>query len=103
MGSYRKFDFASLRVSKLKDGFWGHRTEHYMDIINSMLDALLCEDNSARLLNFGIHAGEVDGEFFGSYWSDGDCYKFLEGCLYVYQNTEDKRVKEVIDTYIRCV
>ena len=100
MGSYRKFDFASLRVSKLKDGFWGHRTEHYMDIINSMLDALLCEDNSARLLNFGIHAGEVDGEFFGSYWSDGDCYKFLEGCLYVYQNTEDKRVKEVIDTYI---
>ena len=40
MRNYRKFDFASLRNSRLQNGFWGHRTENYMEIINSMLEAL---------------------------------------------------------------
>ena len=56
MRNYRKFDFASLRNSRLQNGFWGHRTENYMEIINSMLEALLDEENSARLLNFEIGA-----------------------------------------------
>lgn len=71
-----------------------------MEIINSQLEALLCPTNSARLLNFGIHAGEVDDKFYGEYWSDGDCYKFLEACIYVYQNTGDLAVKAVVDKYI---
>lgn len=60
----------------------------------------MCPTNSARLLNFGIHAGEVDDKFYGEYWSDGDCYKFLEACIYVYQNTGDLAVKAVVDKYI---
>ena len=64
------------------------------------MEALLCPTNSARLLNFGIHAGEVDDKFYGEYWSDGDCYKFLEACIYVYQNTGDLAVKAVVDKYI---
>ena len=100
MNEYQTFDFASLRYSHLKNGFWGHRTENYMEIINSQLEALLCPTNSARLLNFGIHAGEVDDKFYGEYWSDGDCYKFLEACIYVYQNTGDLAVKAVVDKYI---
>ncbi len=100
MNEYRKFDLADVGNTKLTDGFFGKRTENYMEIINSMLDALLCPTNSARLLNFGIGAGAIDGKFFGSNWSDGDCYKFLEGCCYVYQNTGDKEVKAILDTYI---
>lgn len=100
MNKYKKFNFANLKNVKMNHGFWGHRTENYMEIINSMLDAILCPTNSVRLLNFGIAAGEIEGEFFGSDWSDGDCYKFLEGCCYVYQNTKDKRVKDVIDKYV---
>lgn len=100
MNEYRVFDFASLRNSRLKNGFWGHRTENYMEIIHSQLDALLCKTNSARLLNFGIHAGEVDDTFYGANWSDGDCYKFLEACMYVYQNTGDSAVKAIVDKYI---
>lgn len=47
MNEYQTFDFASLRYSHLKNGFWGHRTENYMEIINSQLEALLCPTNSA--------------------------------------------------------
>ncbi|MFI3237718.1 MAG: glycoside hydrolase family 127 protein [Lachnospiraceae bacterium] len=100
MGEFKKFNFASLRNSKLTEGFWGHRTENYKEIIECMLEALLCPTNSARLTNFEIGAGTLDEVFFGSNWSDGDCYKFLEGCLYVYQNTGDTEVKAIVDKYI---
>lgn len=36
MDKYRKFEFASLRNSKLTDGFWGKRTDNYMEIIQCM-------------------------------------------------------------------
>lgn len=100
MDKYRKFEFASLRNSKLTDGFWGKRTDNYMEIIQCMLEALLCPTNSARLINFEIAAGERKESFYGANWSDGDCYKFLEGCLYVYQRTKDEKVKEIVDKYI---
>lgn len=100
MNDYRKFDLADVGKTKLNDGFFGKRMDNYMEIINSLLDALLCETNSARLLNLGIAAGEVEGVFYGSNWSDGDCYKFLEGCCYVYQNKKDEKIKEILDKYI---
>ncbi|MFI3207178.1 MAG: glycoside hydrolase family 127 protein [Clostridia bacterium] len=100
MNEYRKFDLADVGNTTLTDGFFGKRLDNYMEIIDSMLDALLCPTNSARLLNFGILAGEVDDRFFGSNWSDGDCYKFLEGCCYIYQNKKDEKVKAVLDKYI---
>lgn len=100
MNEYRKFDLAEVGNTLLTDGFFGKRTEKYMDIIDSLLEALLTPTNSARLLNFGIAAGEIQEKFFGSNWSDGDCYKFLEGCCYVYQNKKDEKVKEILDKYI---
>ncbi|MRM88993.1 glycoside hydrolase family 127 protein [Faecalicatena contorta] len=103
MDRYRKFEFASLKNSHLENGFWGHRTENYMEIINSMLEALLDEKNSARLLNFEIGAGIREGNWEGAFWSDGDCYKFLEGCLYVYQNTGDPWVLELIEKYAKLI
>lgn len=100
MNEYSKFQLADLNHSKLKGGFWGHRTENYQEIMESQLEALLCPTNSARLLNFGIQAGEVEGKFFGAEWSDGDCYKFLEACCYAYQNTGDQKIIDRIQIYI---
>lgn len=100
MSKYRKFNFSSLNNAILKDGFWKHRTDNYMEIIESMLDAVLNPTNSVRLANFGIAAKEIDGEFYGSNWSDGDCYKFLEGCCYMYQRTKDEKIKVILDKYI---
>ncbi|OON93043.1 MAG: hypothetical protein ATN31_07175 [Candidatus Epulonipiscioides saccharophilum] len=99
----KKFEFTSLNHTKLTDGFWGRRTENYQEIIDSMLEALLNPTNSARLLNFEIAAGELNAEFFGAHWSDGDCYKFLEGCCYIYQNTGDEKVKEMVQKYAKLI
>lgn len=100
MNKHRCFNLAKIEHTALTGGFWGHRTENYMEIIESQLEALLCETNSARLLNFGIQAGELEGDFFGAHWSDGDCYKFLEACCHIYRNTNDSKVKDVLDKYV---
>lgn len=94
--------FSNIKTgeAKLTSGFWANRVENYMEIIYNLEAALLNETNAARLLNFGIAAGAVDGEFYGNYWSDGDCYKFLEGCANQYAITKDPRILEVINKYI---
>lgn len=38
MDKYRKFEFASLRNSKLTDGFWGKRTDNYCEILYLIFD-----------------------------------------------------------------
>ncbi|MGL6259652.1 glycoside hydrolase family 127 protein [Vibrio sp. WXL210] len=94
--------FSNIKTgeARLTSGFWANRVENYMDIIFNLEAALLNETNAARLLNFGIAAGEVEGEFYENYWSDGDCYKFLEGCCNQYATTKDERILEVINKYI---
>ena len=86
--------------AKLTSGFWGSRVKDYMKIIKNMEAALLDEGNAARLLNFGIAAGEVEGKFFMNAWSDGDCYKFIEGCANQYAVTGDEEILDIINKYI---
>lgn len=94
--------FSNIKTgeAKLTTGFWANRVENYMEIIYNLEAALLNETNAARLLNFGIAAGEVEGKFHDNYWSDGDCYKFLEGCCNQYATTKDERILDVINKYI---
>lgn len=94
--------FSNIKTgeAKLTSGFWAKRVQNYMDIIYNLEDALLNEENAARLLNFGIAAGEVDGEFYMNHWSDGDCYKFLEGCANQYAVTKDQRILDLLNKYI---
>ncbi|WP_026973405.1 glycoside hydrolase family 127 protein [Aliagarivorans marinus] len=96
------FKFTSLKTGEatLTNGFWANRVNDYMSIIENLEGALLSEDNAARMLNFGIAAGEVEGKFFMNEWSDGDCYKFIEGCMNQYAVTRDERILAVVNKYI---
>ena len=86
--------------AKLTSGFWANRIENYMAIIYNLESALLHEENAARLINFAIAAGEMEGKFHMNPWSDGDCYKFLEGCANQYAVTQDPLILDVINKYI---
>ncbi|MGG1554010.1 glycoside hydrolase family 127 protein [Paenibacillus ferrarius] len=89
-----------LGEAKLTEGFWANRVKDYMHVIRSMEKSLLNEGNAARLLNFGIAAGVIEGTFAINDWSDGDCYKFLEGCSNQYAVTKDPEILEIINRYI---
>lgn len=100
MKKYTKFQSLKTGDAHLTNGFWAKRVDEYMSIIENLESALLEEENAARMLNFGIAAGEVDGKFYMNEWSDGDCYKFLEGCMNQYAVTQDERILTVVNKYI---
>ncbi len=100
MEQFRKFEISKMTNSRITGGFWGDMLQNYREAIDSMLSALLCETNSARLLNFEIAAGVKNGKYFGTDWSDGDCYKFLEACCYIYISTKDEYIKNIVDKYV---
>ncbi len=100
MKKFEQFHTIKTGEAKLTNGFWAKRVEKYSSIIDNLESALLNEDNAARMLNFGIGAGEIEGEFHMNSWSDGDCYKFLEGCANQYAVTKDKKILDVMNKYI---
>ena len=100
MEEHRKYRPVGRGEATLNPGFWSSRIGEYMKIIRNMEEILLDRNNAARLLNFAIAAGEMEGEFFKNDWSDGDCYKFLEGCLNQYALTKDREILAIVDKYI---
>lgn len=100
MNKQRNFQPIKTGEAKLTSGFWGNRVKDYMHIIKNLEAALLNEKNAARMLNFGIAAGEVKGEFYRNDWSDGDCYKFIEGCANQYAVTKDPDILSIMNQYI---
>lgn len=100
MDKYSKFQPIKTGQAKLTTGFWAERIADYANIINTLESALLEKDNAARMLNFGIAAGVVKGEFHMNEWSDGDCYKYIEGCMNQYAVTQDQNILDTVNKYI---
>lgn len=83
------------------DGFWGKRSELCLKAtIPSIRDSLNNLKNSAVFKNFITAANSGKGEFYGVYWSDGDCYKFLESLSYFFASTGDKNLELELDEHI---
>ena len=68
-------------------GFWADRFRLCREtIVPSMKQALEHDDNTARFKYFRIAAGLEEGKHEGTFWSDGDCYKWIEATAHVYGN-----------------
>ncbi len=57
-------------------------------------------DDSKRLDNFRKAAGEIDGEFTGTYFNDSDVYKIIEGTANSLQNHPDPKLEAYADKVI---
>jgi len=53
--------------------------------------------------NFRIAAGLEEGEFRGTWWHDGDLYKWLEATAYVYAVTKDDGLDRLMDKVIEVI
>lgn len=104
-----KSEHARLRSVEMDDvrwtaGFWSEklalcRTE----IVPAVHRALLDPKNSEQLVNFRVAAGLQEGEFRGTNWSDGDCYKWLEAVSLIYELTKDPALDRLLDKWIEVV
>ncbi len=104
-----KSEHARLRSVDLDDvrwtdGFWAEK--HRLcctEIVPAVYQALLDPKNSEQLVNFRVAAGLEQGEFRGTNWSDGDCYKWLEAVSLVYEVTKDPALDRLLDEWIEVI
>jgi DUF1680 family protein len=90
-----------MGAARWTEGFWGDRFRLcHSTVIPAMKDALEHPDNSACLSNFRLGAGLEEGEHWGTNWSDGDCYKWIEAMAHVYAVTKDPNLDREMDYWI---
>ncbi len=85
-------------------GFWAERLKLcHETIVPSMREALEDPGNKARLKYFRIAAGLEEGKHEGTFWSDGDCYKWLETVAHVYGVSKDAELDRQMDEVIEWI
>lgn len=81
-------------------GFWGERFNVFSTkSIWDMWDTWNT-DEAHGFLNFRIAAGDTTGIHLGPVFHDGDMYKWLEACSAVYAVTKDKKLDQLMDSFI---
>ncbi len=86
------------------DGFWADRFETvHNSTIHTMLDLLKDPKTLHAWQNLRIVAGLEEGDFRGTYWQDGDFYKWMEAVSYVYAQTGEKELDQLLDNVIEVI
>ena len=75
-------------------GFWGDRIESvHKRSIPAMWEIMKGTKYKPFYQNFLVAAGDVNGDFHGAQWNDGDFYKFLEAVCGVYATTQGRIIQ----------
>ncbi|MDO4586711.1 MAG: glycoside hydrolase family 127 protein [Planctomycetia bacterium] len=95
----RTFNAVPFTEVHLNDSFWAPRIEANR-VVSVPHNIDWCENQTGRINNFRIAAGEKEGEFSGIYFDDSDVYKILEGFAYSLAAHPDADLKKVADSWI---
>jgi DUF1680 family protein len=88
---------------KLTDGFWKSRFELIKNVTIPRMFEYFHAEESSHWRNFLIASGLKEGKWNGTYWHDGDFYKWLESVVYVYQITGDQDLDRLMDSIIEVI
>lgn len=97
---YVKLKSIDMGDCKWADGFWADKFKSAAETMVPYMGEVFCGDVGHGLNNFKIAAGLKEGKHKGFAWHDGDFYKFMEACSYVYIQTGDKKLLTQLDEYI---
>jgi DUF1680 family protein len=99
--NYKEVDFTNVTWT---GGFWKPKFDQLTEKrIPDMEKALHDKNNAAYIPNFFSQAGIKPDKFYGTFWGDGDCYKFLESLSLTYAVTKDPELDKKLDTYIDAI
>ena len=83
------------------EGFWKSvRDVIFSATVPQLENMFKAPDISHVVENFRICAGEVDGDFAGTVFGDGDFYKWMESAMYCAVIQNDKELFSRIEAYI---
>lgn len=98
---YAKVNSPEHSAVEWTGGFWKETVEacalHMVPQLQTMFES---KEISHVVENFRICAGEVEGEFDGTVFGDGDFYKWMESELYSAEHLEDEKRFEILEKYI---
>ncbi len=82
--------YVKLRATNFGDcqwteGFWADKQQQAQDVMVPHMGELLKGDVGHAYNNFKVAAGLEEGDAKGMLWHDGDFYKWMEACCYVYK------------------
>lgn len=97
---YVKLKSVDMCDCKWTNGFWAEKFKSAAETMVPYMGEVFCGDVGHGLNNFKIAAGLKEGKHKGFAWHDGDFYKFMEACSYVYIQTGDKKLLTQLDEYI---
>jgi len=101
---YAKLISVNIDDVQWTDGFWAKKFALIRDIaVPNMWDLLSDPDIGHAYQNFLIAGGKMEGAFKGTWWHDGDFYKWLEAASYVYSQTQDKELDQLMDKAIEAI
>jgi len=96
----------SLDIDDVKwtGGFWAEKFALCHEVMIGNMWQILKDPNvSHAYTNFLVAAGLEEGEFKGTWWLDGDFYKWLEAASYVYAVSRDENLDRLMDKVIEVV
>lgn len=97
----RSVDIDNVKWTK---GFWAEKFDLCHKVMIPNMWRLLEDPNiSHAFTNFRIAAGLEEGQFKGTWWHDGDLYKWLEATAYVYAVTRDDELGQLMDRVIEVI
>ena len=91
----------SFTKVKIEDNFWKPRLETNRTI-TIPYDFQKCEE-TGRIQNFEVAAGQKDGKFVGIRFNDSDVFKIMEGAAYSLANHPDPQLENYLDELIEKV
>ena len=83
----------------INDNFWAPRLDTHA---NTTLETCIAQtrDSTARITNFKVAAGLIDGQHQGIYFDDSDVYKAMEGIAYSLINNPNPEYEVLMDEWI---
>ena len=97
---YVKLKSIDLGECQWTEGFWAEKWKQAEKVMVPYMGNLLKGDVGHGLNNFKIAAGIKEGKHEGEWWHDGDFYKWMEACMYIYAINKDENIVNDMDEII---
>jgi DUF1680 family protein len=85
-------------------GFWAERFDVLRRrSIPAMWEIMRGTKHKPYYQHFLVAAGDIEGEYHGAQWNDGDFYKFLEAVCATYAVTRDRELEQILEQSIDAI